>query len=81
MTTSEITIEYEILMEKFQNDYLGSHRIRKETAKDMLLNDKSMIIDGHVIKWFEIVDIGLGVCEVKLAPPNGKGTRLVKKFS
>lgn len=40
-------------------------RVTKSLAKELLLNDETIIIGGNV-KWFNIVHIGLDVYEVYL---------------
>lgn len=44
---------------------LNKVRIVKKLAKEMLLNNEIIILDGKV-KWFKIRELGLGVCEVEL---------------
>ena len=55
-------------------------RVPKEVAKQMLLNNESSIVRGTV-RHFEIMDIGLGICEIALAPCSSKSTELVKEFT
>lgn len=52
-------------------------RIPQKLAKELLLNNCSMISNGCVF-YFWIRNLGLGVCEVCLAPLGAKDTRMVK---
>ena len=42
-------------------------RVLKEVAKEFLLRNESTIIGGNV-RHYQIKDLGLGVCEIRLLP-------------
>jgi hypothetical protein len=60
----------------FAFDYKTTMRIKKEDAKDILLNNRSFTTAGSV-RYFVIRDLGLGVCEIGLRGPNDINTFFV----
>ena len=60
----------------FTFDYKTTMRVKKEDAKDILLNNRSFVTAGNV-RYFVIRDLGLGVCEIGLRGPNDKNTFFV----
>jgi hypothetical protein len=58
---------------------LDSIRILKAEARNILFRDKNVFRDGN-IRYFQIKNLGLGVCEIKLRPIGKIGTVLVKTF-
>lgn len=52
-------------------------RIPQKLAKDLLLHNETMISNGYIF-YFWIRNLGLGVCEVCLAPSGTKETKMVK---
>lgn len=60
----------------FAFDHKTTMRIKKEDAKDILLNNRSFITAGAV-RYFVIRDLGLGVCEIGLRGLNDKNTFFV----
>lgn len=52
-------------------------RIPQSVARQLLLNNSSLICGGNVF-YFLIRNLGLGVCEVCKAPLGAKETRMVK---
>lgn len=71
---------YTITVKTFlQSNPRGTIRTNKCTAKSMLVNNESIIILGEV-RYFAIKDLGLGVCEIGLRPPDKINTYVVKTF-
>lgn len=54
-------------------------RVPKETAKAWLLENKSIVRGGNV-HYLAIMDMGLGVCMVKLRPADKVNTFVVKEW-
>lgn len=52
-------------------------RVPQKLARTLLLGNSSMISKGSIY-YFQIRNLGLGVCEVCLAPLGAKETRMVK---
>ena len=52
-------------------------RVTKKLAQEWLLMNESVIFEGNV-HHFQIKNLGLGICAVKLAPKRFKTTRVVK---
>ena len=54
-------------------------RVTKKLAQEWLLMNESIIFKGNV-RYLQIKDIGLGICEVQLLPKRFKTTCVVKKL-
>jgi hypothetical protein len=54
-------------------------RVTKKIAQEWLLMNESIIFKGNV-HHFQIKDLGLGICAVKLSPKRFKTTCMVKEF-
>ena len=54
-------------------------RVEKKTAARWLLENKCLIRGGNV-RYLQIKDLGLGVCEVMLRPIGEVNTFVVKSF-
>lgn len=54
-------------------------RVVKKIAQEWLLMNQSAIFNGNV-HFFQIKDLGLGICAVRLLPKRFKTTCLVKEF-
>jgi len=52
-------------------------RVDKKVAKKWLLENKSVIFNGSIY-FLAIVDLGLGVCAVRLRPLQKRSTQVVK---
>ena len=79
MTINElIDEENKILYFAYSSEY-ESIRVPREIAKNWLLKDKSIIRRGNV-RYLQIKDIGLGICEVKLRKDSYKSTVCVTEF-
>jgi hypothetical protein len=70
----------ELLVKLAGNDepFLSKIRVPKAWAQKWLLENKSVISRGNV-RWLQIKDIGLGICEVALRPTGGNSF-VVKEF-
>lgn len=58
----------------------GSLRVPQNVAKAILLANEATVLDGTMY-YFEIKNLGLGVCSIGLAPRDAKETKLVKEHS
>lgn len=56
-----------------------SIRMKRSEAQSIVLLNKSIVRDGNV-RYFQIKDLGLGICEVKLRPIGKVNTFVVKTF-
>ena len=54
-------------------------RVTKKLAQEWLLMNESIIFKGNV-RYLQIKDIGLGICEVQLLPKKFKTTCVVKEL-
>ena len=54
-------------------------RVKKKIATKWLLENKCVVVDGNV-RYLQIRELGLGICEVDLQPIGKVNTFVVKSF-
>lgn len=74
----QLMVEYKDAIEPLKHLINGeSIRIKKSVAQILLLDNAAVIINATV-RYFNIKNIGLGVCEVSLANIGTSETKMIK---
>lgn len=68
-----------IVINTFCNHPKTTLRVDKSVAKELLLENFSLIVGGTV-RYFIIKDLGLGVCEIGLRESGKVNTFVTKKY-